>query len=103
MQKDLLQPKSTQSFTQEKITQPTRHQQQTTRRSKATPKASHNCYQWIPKPLMIHLENGYAWVTKMLLQPGVSVTSSPHTAPQRLPKFVEPTSKLVWQPKQSTT
>ena len=57
----------------------------------------------MPKSLVFHLNNGYSWVPKMILQPGTLVTSSPHTAPQRLPKIVEPTSKLVWWPKQLAT
>ena len=101
--KDLLQPKTTQSSTTHKINQRKRNQRQATRRSKPTPKASQPCYQWMPKSLVFHLNNGYAWVPKMILQPGTLVTSSPHTAPQRLPKIVEPTSKLVWRPKQSAT
>ena len=99
MQKDLLQPKSTQSSTRQKITQHKRHQQEATRRSKPTTNASQPCYQWwIPKSSIIHVDNGYAWV-----QPRTLVTSSPHIAPQRLPKIVEPTSKLVWRPKESAT
>ena len=81
IQKDLLQPKTTQSATKHKINQCRRHQRQATWRSKPTPKANQPCYQWIPKSSIVHLDNGYVCVPKMTLQPGVSMTSSPHTVP----------------------
>ena len=46
------------------------------------------------------LGNGYAWVPKMLLHPGVLVTPSNTKATPMLTKTMDPTPKLVWWPKQ---